>query len=155
MLTNAYQRVRRWPTRVEFCSLTGQAGVKISELDKVIVPVHLGVHWTLAVVNLKKKRIEFYDSLGGFAADVIETLQDWVVKEFKDKTGEDIDMSTWSVFNPNEIPSQANGYDCGVFLCQYADCCAAGIDFDFTQKNIPIARKRMQLWLLNKRLDDA
>jgi sentrin-specific protease 1 len=37
----------------------------IFALDKIIVPVHLGTHWCLAVINMRKKRVEYYDSLGG------------------------------------------------------------------------------------------
>lgn len=33
--------------------------------DKVLLPVHLGVHWCLAVINIKERRTEYYDSLGG------------------------------------------------------------------------------------------
>jgi Ulp1 family protease len=34
-------------------------------LDKVIIPIHMPNHWTCAVINIKRKRFEYYDSLGG------------------------------------------------------------------------------------------
>lgn len=34
-------------------------------LDKIIIPIHLSMHWCLAVINLKEKRFEYYDSLLG------------------------------------------------------------------------------------------
>lgn len=47
--------MKRWSKR---------AKVKILELHKVFVPVHVhGNHWCLAVINLEDKRFEYYDSL--------------------------------------------------------------------------------------------
>jgi Ulp1 family protease len=38
--------------------------VKILELHKVFIPVHVhGNHWCLAVINLEDKRFEYYDSV--------------------------------------------------------------------------------------------
>ena len=49
-----------------------QAGVDIFAKDLVIVPVHLGVHWCMCIINMRRKRIEYYDSLRG---DNIECFQ--------------------------------------------------------------------------------
>lgn len=38
--------------------------VDIFQLDYYIVPVHRPAHWCLAVINMKNKRIDYYDSLG-------------------------------------------------------------------------------------------
>ena len=39
--------------------------INLFEKDKVIIPVHLGNHWCMAIINFKDKRLEYYDSLGG------------------------------------------------------------------------------------------
>lgn len=44
-------------------------GDKLLHLEYLIVPVHLHNHWTLGVVNLAQKRLEYYDSLGGRGTD--------------------------------------------------------------------------------------
>lgn len=36
----------------------------IFSFDKVIVPIHLSVHWTAAVINFRDRKLEFYDSMG-------------------------------------------------------------------------------------------
>jgi Ulp1 family protease len=55
-----YGKVSRWSRR------RGAAGSKILDLDCMIIPINQGnSHWTLAVINFKKKRFEYYDSLGG------------------------------------------------------------------------------------------
>ena len=32
-------------------------------MDRLIVPVHLGMHWTCAVVDLEHREIRYYDSM--------------------------------------------------------------------------------------------
>jgi Ulp1 family protease len=47
---------------------TRRDNVDIFQMDKIIIPVHLGAHWTLAAINMKMKRFEYYDSLRGSGA---------------------------------------------------------------------------------------
>ncbi|MGH0180094.1 UNVERIFIED_CONTAM: hypothetical protein FKN15_003329 [Acipenser sinensis] len=49
-----FNAVRRWTKKVDVFSM-----------DILLVPVHLGVHWCLAVVDLRKKSICYFDSMGG------------------------------------------------------------------------------------------
>lgn len=55
--------VTRTPCGCVVVQAWGQASDTILECDKVVVPVHLGMHWTCAVINLREKAIEYYDSL--------------------------------------------------------------------------------------------
>jgi len=41
-------------------------------LDYVIIPVHLGMHWVCAVLDIKRKVIEYFDSLHGSGGPVVE-----------------------------------------------------------------------------------
>jgi Ulp1 family protease len=36
----------------------------ILEVDRVIMPVHLGNHWTCAVIDLAAQELVYYDSMG-------------------------------------------------------------------------------------------
>lgn len=38
--------------------------IALTSSEMIFIPVHLVVHWTLLVVDLKNQRIEYYDSLG-------------------------------------------------------------------------------------------
>ena len=56
-----------------------------------------------------------------------------------------------------DIPQQANGYDCGVFLCQYAESISRRIHPSFTQNDMPslhcnMVWEIMKVALLNYRL---
>ena len=56
--------VNRWTRKIDLFSF-----------DKVILPVHLSSHWTCAVINLRDRRFEFYDSMGGEGKVYLEILR--------------------------------------------------------------------------------
>jgi hypothetical protein len=49
-----YTGVRRWTKKVD---LFGK--------DMIFFPLHQGTHWALAVVNMRAKKIQYFDSMGG------------------------------------------------------------------------------------------
>eukprot|EP01133_Synstelium_polycarpum_P019667 gene19667-23552_t len=52
-LLDFYDLVKRWTKNVDIFSY-----------QKIIIPVHVGHnHWTLAIINLKDQRLEYFDSL--------------------------------------------------------------------------------------------
>jgi len=67
------------------------------------------------------------------------------------KKGTEIDLSEWKSYAPgNIIPQQNNVYDCGVFMCQFAESIASGISIKYVnQADMPYYRKRMMLEILN------
>ena len=48
-----------------------------------------------------------------------------------------------------DAPQQTNGYDCGVFLCQYAESISRRMHPSFTQSNMPSLRRNM-VWEIMK-----
>ena len=40
-----------------------QASKTILEVDRVIMPVHLGNHWTCALIDLKARELRYFDSM--------------------------------------------------------------------------------------------
>lgn len=54
-----------------------------------------------------------------------------------------------------DTPQQENGYDCGVFTCQFLQALSRGEEaFNFTQKDIPYLRRRMIWEVAHARLRD-
>ncbi|XP_041117533.1 sentrin-specific protease 2-like isoform X2 [Polyodon spathula] len=141
--TGGYQAVRRWTK-----------GVDLFEKDIILVPVHQGVHWCLAVIDFRAKTVKYYDSMGQRNEDVCRILLHYLKEEFKSKKSKDLDISKWTVTNAksNEIPQQMNGSDCGVFACKYADYIARAKPMTFTQHNMPYFRKRMIWEILSQKL---
>ena len=54
LMDAGYAAVRRWTKKVDLFSYS-----------LVLVPVHLGMHWCLAAVDMDAKSITYFDSMGG------------------------------------------------------------------------------------------
>lgn len=135
LVKGGYKDVRRWAKK---------AKVDISQCDIVLVPVHLGVHWCMSVINAKQKRFEYWDSLNGGAGRTFSVLRDYMANE-----APSVDVRDWAEYIPKAGPQQRNGYDCGVFACQTAEYISRDTTPDFTQEEMPDLRKRMAASILD------
>jgi len=135
----SYGNVRKWTKRKKIDVLT---------LDRMIVPIHAGVHWSLAVVNFKDKRFEYFDSLNLDNEQCLGFLRKWLIDEVKDKKQLDWSLDDWEDVYHHDIPQQTNSYDCGVFLCSFAATAGVGNPINFSMKNIPYLRRKMLLDIL-------
>lgn len=141
LLRISYARVQRW-TR----------GKDVLACSKILVPVHEASHWTLAVIDLARRRLQYYDSLGGSGKRCLQLLREWVAQEHLSKRGAALNMASWKMETVHSAPKQRNGSDCGVFLCQYARGIAAEVPLIFSQRQMPLFRQRMLVDLLNQQL---
>uniref|UniRef100_A0A8D0QB52 SUMO specific peptidase 1 n=1 Tax=Sus scrofa TaxID=9823 RepID=A0A8D0QB52_PIG len=130
--TAGYQAVKRWTKKVDVFSV-----------DILLVPIHLGVHWCLAVVDFRKKNITYYDSMGGINNEACRILLQYLKQESIDKKRKEFDTNGWQLFSKKsqEIPQQMNGSDCGMFACKYADCITKDRPINFTQVSRAAWRK--------------
>jgi sentrin-specific protease 1 len=123
--------------------VTVRAKVDIFQMEKILIPFHLGNHWCMACINFSLKRFEYYDSLGGSNSACIQALKRYLDDEFKNKIGpQGFDTSSWTIFVPKNIPHQVNGFDCGVFALSYANYLSRNLPFDFTQSDMPAIRAK-------------
>ncbi|KAM3871596.1 sentrin-specific protease 1 [Diretmus argenteus] len=143
LCSSGYSAVRRWTKKMDIFSV-----------DILLVPVHLGVHWCLSVVDFRKKAIMYFDSMGGKNNEACTILLQYLQQESKDKKGKELDTSGWTLHckRPNEIPQQMNGSDCGMFTCKYAEYITKDKPITFTQKHMPYFRRRMVWEILNHKL---
>ncbi|XP_054156831.1 sentrin-specific protease 1-like [Oppia nitens] len=135
------QSLKRWTRKVD-----------IFANDFVFIPIHLGMHWCLAVINFKDKCLQYYDSMGGNNDECLQLLKAYVQTESLDKKKVTLDMSDWNIFNVKNIPQQENGSDCGMFSCKYAEYISRNAKINFSQSHMPYFRRRMVYEILNKRL---
>uniref|UniRef100_A0A3Q3L9X9 SUMO specific peptidase 1 n=1 Tax=Mastacembelus armatus TaxID=205130 RepID=A0A3Q3L9X9_9TELE len=141
--SSGYSAVRRWTKKTDIFSK-----------DILLVPVHLGVHWCLSVVDFRKKAIMYFDSMGGNNDEACKILFEYLQQESKDKKGKKLDTSGWTLHSKrrNEIPQQMNGSDCGMFTCKYADYITKDKPITFTQTHMPYFRRRMVWEIVNHKL---
>ncbi|XP_053701735.1 sentrin-specific protease 2 isoform X2 [Synchiropus splendidus] len=122
--------------------------------DLILVPLHLGIHWALAVIDLKSKTVKSYDSMGQRHDEICALLLLYLQEELRIKKGRELDCVKWTVCSvrASEIPQQRNGSDCGVFACKYADYITKEKPFTFKQCHMPLFRKLMIWEILNRKL---
>ena len=113
--------------------------------DVVLIPVnHNNSHWTGAAINFRKKSIESYDSMGMDRAQVYKLLRGYLDAEHRNKKKKPFDFTGWVDWTLEDKPQQENGYDCGVFTCQFLESLSRGEEqFAFTQANMPYLRRKM------------
>lgn len=139
-----YAGVRRW-TR----------SINLFEYDLILVPIHdRTIHWCLVAIDLRKKTLSYYDSMGGVNDRCLDALLNYLNAESQDKLQKPLEaMSTWRKINMGtSVPQQSNGSDCGVFLCTYAEFLSRDAEFTFSQEDMPNIRKRMMYEILTRQL---
>ena len=141
LVTNGYSRVKRWTKKVDIFSM-----------DLVLLPVHLGIHWCLAVIDFRKCCISYYDSMKGVNEQCLQALASYVPQESQDKLKKPFSMDGWRYETVQDIPEQMNGSDCGVFSCKFAEYVSRDATIDFSQDTMPYFRRRMVYEILNKEL---
>ncbi|XXQ34268.1 Ubiquitin-like protease family profile domain-containing protein [Plasmodiophora brassicae] len=100
----------RWTRRVDW-----------NAVDIALVPIHVPsrMHWVLAVVDISEHAISALDSLPGQALPKeVFVLARYMRSEMAARMGDKRPWSTrpWHC----AVPTQMNGDDCGVFVCEFA-----------------------------------
>jgi sentrin-specific protease 1 len=148
-------------------------------MDKIHVPINLGnAHWVLAVIYLKKKKIEYFDSCRfshqentqkekrvAKAKDSAAELHCLQLKNylmdmavFQNRTTTTFEWDSWKLLACDRAtPQQKNSNDCGVFVCLYAHFISSSQVLSFSQENMSdgrlyIASKILKGSILNKTL---
>jgi sentrin-specific protease 1 len=126
--------------------------VNLLGMDKVLVPVHSAGHWSLAVMNIRSTSLEYYDSLGSSNTSSITVLRRFLKDFVMDRLicwPEDVlPVEHWPVHEVMNIPQQTNGFDCGVYVCQFAACVASEQSLSFSQVDVSQFRRVMVIELM-------
>ncbi|XP_076328091.1 sentrin-specific protease 1-like isoform X1 [Tachypleus tridentatus] len=141
LAAGGHSALRRWTRKIDIFSY-----------DLLLVPVHLGMHWCLAVVNFQDKKIEYYDSMDGQNGECLKALRTYLQEESLDKKKKEFDIGEWSLEVVEDIPHQMNGSDCGMFTCKYAEYVTRRGKINFTQAHMPYFRRRMVYEITTKKL---
>ncbi|GLJ59586.1 hypothetical protein SUGI_1515260 [Cryptomeria japonica] len=140
--SSGYNSIKRWTRKVD-----------IFNHDFVLVPVHLGNHWCLALIDFTNRTISYFDSMGGGQNGCCNTLLEYLRQESLDKKKQDFGKEDWNLIDRSyDIPRQTNCSDCGVFACTYAEYLTRPAKFNFTQENMPYFRKKMIYEIITKQI---
>ncbi|GMJ05454.1 EARLY IN SHORT DAYS 4 [Hibiscus trionum] len=141
-----YKAVKRWTSQRKL-------GYCLFDCDKIFVPIHKDIHWCLAVINKKDQKFQYLDSLRGGDAKVLNALANYYVEEVMDKSGKDIDIISWEKEYVEDLPTQKNGFDCGMFMLKYIDFYSRGLSLCFDQEHMRYFRARTAKEILRLRAD--
>lgn len=141
LMSGGHASLKRWTRKIDIFSH-----------DLILVPVHLGMHWCLAVVDFRSKTIKYYDSMGGENSQCLNALKCYLEAESLDKKNQKLDTSDWTLETVKDKPNQLNGSDCGMFTCKYAEYICRDAKFTFTQEDMPYFRKRMVYEIVKAKL---
>lgn len=133
--------LRRWTRKVD-----------IFTYDIITIPIHLGMHWCMAVIDFRSKMIKYYDSMGASNNKCLEALLNYLVEEHKDKKKSTYDVSEWKLENVRNIPQQMNGSDCGMFACTFAEFLTRDAKLNFNQEDMPYLRRKMVVEIMTSKL---
>lgn len=143
ILKDGPESVRRW---------TRRSNTDIFEKDLIIVPIHLGVHWCMAIIDMRDRSIRYYDSMGNSNERCLQALRNYLEAEHLDKKKSKFDTSDFILECPKDIPQQMNGSDCGMFSCMTAEFYSRDVKLNYSQEQMPYFRKKMVYEILQGEL---
>ena len=126
--------------------------------DKLFFPINIeGSHWTLVIVKIQDKRIVYRDALGHSGEIYTKAIKQYIFDEWQHKKGTpmtQVQMDEWveMPMPPDSSPLQHNGFDCGMFVCMYADYMLNNLPEQFSQDDMPMLREKICYCILRNRL---
>jgi hypothetical protein len=123
-------------------------------------PMHSHHHWSLICVNVSRKELSGYDSLGKDMTNYKRGIIHYVRMEYEKLAARDPNkypLSRDEFFKDwncrfDSVPQQENYSDCGIFLLQFAEYLSREQPFDFDQSHMKYFRQRMAFETLKGQL---
>ena len=86
-----------------------------------LIPIHLnGNHWMLICVDTHRSKVTLFDSFLGFHPSVLEKIKEFYNRHHFKTFGAFL-SDIWVFEHASSIPTQKNSFDCGVFVCKFAE----------------------------------
>jgi len=102
---------------------------------------------------MQQKRILYRDALGGDGKKYTTVIMQYLGDEMRDKLSVVMpkkEQAQWDVqpIPPAESPQQQNKFDCGMFVCMYADYMLQDLPELFSQQDMPMLRRKLSYCIL-------
>jgi hypothetical protein len=148
-----YRNIYRWSKSID-----------VFTMEKVFFPLNIRqLHWALAVVFFKEKKIVYYDSMWSVETQqpvlphpcvVVRELLHWLADEHMDKKGEQLGaISKWTLHYAGiTCPQQRNSWDCGVFTLMCCDYLAGNLPLVYNQCDAERFRLRIGAAIIRGKL---
>lgn len=67
--------------------------------DVILVPVHLGMHWCMCIIDFQNKAVKYFDSMGGRNQNCLDIMKEYLCCEMQDKKKQIMDLTGWQFLN--------------------------------------------------------
>ena len=127
-------------------------------MEKIFFPINIfDTHWVLVIALMQERRILFRDALGNEGRKYVCAVFEYVMEEMQARKGhvmskEEQDEWVLEFEVPGDSPKQDNGFDCGMFVCMYADYMLQDLPEQFTQQDMPMLRGKFCYCILTQKL---
>ena len=120
-----------------FDALRRAENTNLFSFSTILVPIHKGgAHWCLAVVEMNVNKIFYFDSLRRPNEECVDNLESF----FFSLRG----IQHVEKINDQDMPMQINEYDCGVYVCKYAQVYVQNLSIKFTPEDITKFRQEIK-----------
>ena len=138
-----FTAVSRWTKTAKL------GGKEILDFDNFVFPANVGNrHWILICMDVKRGKLFVLDSMKGPTHDTLtQNLLKWYEAECRAKKRAH-SPSQWTIHHAypgtdTAVLQQGNLYDCGVFVCTWADYIGRGKGFGFKEGDGENFRERL------------
>lgn len=128
----------------------------------IFIPINIdNSHWALLFINIQERQIFYLDSLRKLKSynhnyiTYTNTIHKYIFDEYFCEYNSDMptdEKALWTVQEMENLPQQDNEYDCGMFVCMYADYLLQDLPIEFTQQHIPMLRLKLCYCILTQSL---
>ncbi|KAI1099749.1 cysteine proteinase [Jackrogersella minutella] len=123
----------------------GVKPVNFLNIDTVLIPVNENNHWTVLIIRPSRRTVAYVDSFQTSGSQHLQNVYTWLGTYLGDKYTAD----EWHV-ERYSVPTQTNGYDCGMFVITNSIYLSLGIDpSGYSQHDMPLQRQRIAAVLLH------
>jgi len=133
-----YKGVQKWTKNSIMKDIHG-IHANVSDFDTVIIPInHFNRHWALAVFDMNKHCVTYYDPLHDKTpsfkqySNLVMTRLTWWMHDEQQRMGGVLRKWKHKISN---CPKQSNGHDCGVFVCLFLFHIIQNKKLHFSQNN--------------------
>ena len=120
--------------------------------EMIFIPICKNDHWRLIHIDTQQKTVSYFDSIIGSrkSSNAPKLMKRFIEKYFQEQGKPQV----FKIKIQENIPTQQNGVDCGVFLCTYAERLSRHVWFNFNQSNMSLFRWKMTWEILHGSLKE-
>ena len=118
---------------------------KLTKDQLVLIPIKLVGHWALAAILPNEDCIRYFDGMGK------KMRPEWMMERVRKMFQMIGFLQDGNIIYEVGIPTQSNGYDCGIFACQYGKALIEHKDMSFSEDMMPTFRFEIGIFLLQTR----